>query len=686
MRAFAVVAFTLISLCMSSTAQAPRAVFTASSASDKADAAPGDGFCVATNGKCTLRAAIMENNALGGGSTINLSAATYSLTRDAADETGGDLDITAPVTIVGLGPGLTIIDAGALPTADRVFHVNAPAGLTTLTGVTIQNGEHPNNGGGIFFETTGELTDVVLTDNSAEEGGGLSCLSCVSITASGLVVKNNTAGLAGGGLYVAGAEFNGIQLTISANTASTSTGGGAVFFGSNVYLAEASITGNSAGQDGGGMNVGTSIFVTEDLLISHNTAGNMGGGLRIDSSNYALQAALVSYNTTTGYGGGVAISESTGGISKVSLIHNRADLGGGGAYAGNTAFIVANSTFSGNQSAKGGAIMFSQGPSSTYASVFSNVTIVENTLLTANPAEADGIDATFLGLGSLALNNTILTGNGARQCLGALTSTDGNIFANTTDCTISTQSGDQTSVTDAMLSPLVPDAHRNYAVVHIPLSGSPALNAGANGNCRDEDQRSVDRPHGPGDPCDVGAVEGGQLSLLVNGSLEDGNLDGKPDNWTLNDASKDKLKCVVPGDIPALVGDCAMRFKDPTGTMVQKVTLAVPFDGVFEFGAFIDSGTTTLNAVIKLKIMDGAGVVLSTTNLDVDEATVGYKRLSASTPLSSGVASAKVIVRYPKDSGKLYIDGLWLYANANPARGRAPLPLPPLPLGFRGSN
>src|SRR5262249_24926318 len=109
--------------------------FTVTQTADAGDVTPGDGACDASpisGVQCTLRAAIQEANALGGGPhTIPLPANHYTLTRTGTDDTAlnGDLDITANVVIQGAGAATTIVqacDADALPTCtgiDRVFQV-----------------------------------------------------------------------------------------------------------------------------------------------------------------------------------------------------------------------------------------------------------------------------------------------------------------------------------------------------------------------------------------------------------------------------------------------------------------------------------------------------------------------------------------------------------------------------------
>jgi CSLREA domain-containing protein len=88
------------------------ATFTVNSTADAVDTNPGDGVCADGSGNCTLRAAIMEANALPGADTITLPAGTYILTIPGINEDAaatGDLDITADLTINGADTASTII-------------------------------------------------------------------------------------------------------------------------------------------------------------------------------------------------------------------------------------------------------------------------------------------------------------------------------------------------------------------------------------------------------------------------------------------------------------------------------------------------------------------------------------------------------------------------------------------------
>ena len=168
--------------------------FTVNDTTDAVDVNPGDGICATATPTCTLRAAVMEANALLGADTITVPVGLYTLEITGVDEfpfdaggeyvvvhnldgasdvdllgyqlaAQGDLDITEDVTITGAGPGndaatSTIVQWGvrppwldATPTnqvpdltnrTDRIFHIRAVAANianVTISGMTLLNGD-----------------------------------------------------------------------------------------------------------------------------------------------------------------------------------------------------------------------------------------------------------------------------------------------------------------------------------------------------------------------------------------------------------------------------------------------------------------------------------------------------------------------------------------------------------------
>ncbi len=158
--------------------------FIVNSTADLPDGNVTDNLCLALNGKCTLRAAIMQANFTAGMDTILLPAGTYKLTIPGVDDTDqvGDLDISDDLVIEGDGPDQTIVDGNGAVTGDRVFHILSTAQQTALSGMTIRNGvsvfvstiQDAGFGGGIYQDGGDlSLTDVIIEDNQASYGGGL---------------------------------------------------------------------------------------------------------------------------------------------------------------------------------------------------------------------------------------------------------------------------------------------------------------------------------------------------------------------------------------------------------------------------------------------------------------------------------------------------------------------------------
>jgi predicted outer membrane repeat protein len=317
------VALLLVTLALASTAKpASAATFVVDNTSDAKDASPGDGFCDDGNGRCTLRAAVMEANALAGADTITLPAGTYTLSLgpgdddavDGAVDSSGDLDIlNDDLTLNGAGAGTTIIQAGTTNAngIDRVFDVDPPFGglglSFTLSGVTVRNGQAPapqgagGDGAGIRYfgysaTTPGTLTlaNCILQDNTAQAGlaGGVE-VTGGALTMSNTTVQSNTATAgAGGGVYFDDQGTNeSLAITgggISSNhapDASFGNGGGLyIVSSSSASLSSVSFSSNSAALDGGGIYQALGSLSLNAVTLSSNTAGGNGSGVLAQST------------------------------------------------------------------------------------------------------------------------------------------------------------------------------------------------------------------------------------------------------------------------------------------------------------------------------------------------------------------------------------------------------------------
>ncbi len=359
---------------------------TVNSTADGADANPGDGVCATSTSLCTLRAAVMEANALGGSFTFDLGPGTYSLTIPGADTDAaqGDLDIRADITITGstniFSP--TVIDATGAN--DRAFEIFQD-GFLSLSDISITGGNSGDLGGAIFNANTLRATNLILRNNSGTQGGGLfNDRNALAEIDGYVIIDNNTGNGSGGGV------FNGENATLTLQVTDT--------------LFNSSIDENVASLGGGVFNAGT--LTISGLTINSNTA-DTGGGL---------------YNTFETLGGPAGTST----LSNVNINGNVSDAEGGGVYLNAGAVALSGgSTASSNDSGDGGGLF------------------VLNGSLTFNDGEVDNNDATRRGAGifarngSVTLTNTNVTNGEIRNFQNDITGEGGGVYVADGTLTIS---------------------------------------------------------------------------------------------------------------------------------------------------------------------------------------------------------------------------------------------------------
>jgi CSLREA domain-containing protein len=264
-------------------------VFTVDSAVDAVDANPGDGACASSEDGCTLRAAVMEANALPGDDVIHLYAGAPGVPAPALSIQGasedaaatGDLDIIGKLSIVGEGMALSGADASAL--GDRAVHV-LPGSHLSLSGLSFvwADAGPGQNGGGILNEGTVSMVETSFQSNRAHNGAGVMNVGEMTLLRS--LIGFNTATDAGAGIR------NDGTLTIEAST-----------IANNEVL---------SGPGGGIENHGT--LVIRNSTVSQNRASNRAAGILNNAGATArINNATIIYNLIDPDGTGLA---STGGI------------------------------------------------------------------------------------------------------------------------------------------------------------------------------------------------------------------------------------------------------------------------------------------------------------------------------------------------------------------------------------
>jgi len=275
--------------------------FTVDTTNDTVDATPGDGVAQDAAGDTSLRAAIMEANALGGTNKVILPANTYTLSITSTNEdasANGDLDIDGNLTIEGASAATTSIDGGAL---DRVIQIIS--GTVTISEVTITNGDTSGNGGGISNAGNLTLNDVEITDSAGLLGGGFYNAGTGTADLDRVTISGSTADT-GGGVYNDAGTLTITNATITANTGS-STGAG-LYIKGHVDIINSTIAHNLV-SDGLKVKSGGNSATLINTILANNAGGNFSGpGLTIagdsidtDGSTGLTATALVDLKLDT---------------------------------------------------------------------------------------------------------------------------------------------------------------------------------------------------------------------------------------------------------------------------------------------------------------------------------------------------------------------------------------------------
>ena len=254
-----------------------------------------NGFCVAANGFCTLRAAIMESANVD--TVVNLPSGLYPLSAQII--VAADPDALNSLELRGAGARSTIVDAGDNGRHfDLSLTVNKPV---TLSGLTLRNGQVTGgtSGGSITSSAVLMIEDCIIEGNSAigGSGGGIAVVNSQMFVRRS-TIRGNSAWFGGGIKLASTAPPSAvIDSTISGN-ASTYDGGG-IWIDSGLFLQNSTLSGNSSGDNGGGINnFGT--VSTFNVTIANNQAasdGNAGlGGGVYNEGNFNLNNSVLGGN------------------------------------------------------------------------------------------------------------------------------------------------------------------------------------------------------------------------------------------------------------------------------------------------------------------------------------------------------------------------------------------------------
>lgn len=462
---------------------------------------------------CSLREAILTANAnsnfggcagSGGSQTIALGAGAHTLSIGGnGDDTDaiGDLDVTASLSIVGLGPlSTTITASGAF--SDRLVHIG-PGVSVVISGVRLTGADARDNGFGAAIFTEGHLTlinSVVDNNTSSSTGGGIAVDPLGTALIQSSAITGNLANNAGGGIR-AGGPITIMDSTIGDNGfVDADSRGGGISLANNapLVLIRSVVSGNSAPVRGGGLSLGGGAVTIVDSTIRNNSAADSGGIILEKGSLVLRNTALISNSATSAAGMRVT----------------------------NTLATLINSTVSGNiaQAGAGGiAVNTAGGRLYLY-----NSTIAGNTADAANTGGNGG--GLNIQAGSVvSMTNSVLANNvdlGASgdspDCFGTIHLVAYNHVESTAGCTTTGPATGNVTGSDPNLRALT--ANGGLTLSHLPNAGSPLIDSGDPAGCADPaggvlltDQRGFFRPVNGGSAlrCDKGATERGSFQMRL---------------------------------------------------------------------------------------------------------------------------------------------------------------------------
>ncbi len=288
------------------------------------------------------------------------------------------------------------------------------------------------------------------------------------------------------------------SLTIEGNGHSISGGGRFPIFvvnGGSLNINHATLRdGYNAGTSGGAISLLDGAAVVRNSQLINNQAARGGAiGLRGAVSQLSVMGSSFSENAATqagsANGGAIHSADGTIEISGSSFVANRAGYGGAIATEGAGEASIINSSFSGNRATSQGGAINAGSPMLT----MTHLTMLDNLVMGLPPTS--GGHAIFVeadNRGASLLNSIIGGSRRSLHCAGKLTQSIGNL--------VEGESCAATWVAAPQLAEL-----QGMPGYHVPLAGSPALNAADARYCPATDQNGKPRPQVGS--CDIGAIQ-----------------------------------------------------------------------------------------------------------------------------------------------------------------------------------
>jgi len=267
-------------------------------------------------GDLSLREAVGLANGSIGADTITFAAALSGQTITLG---GTELEITETLTIdaTALAQNVTI-DANS---GSRIFNITAAAGDFTLAGLTLTGGRTTTDGGGIQFNSGGQLTldQSTVSGNSTvgfgARGGGILSSGDITLTNSTISGNSTTDDFAFGGGISSSGTVTLTSSTVSGNsTAGDYAFGGGIHSSGTVTLTSSTVSNNHADYSnaiGGGIWNSNGTITITNSIVAGNTAGGGSPDINPGSGIFDINFSLLGTAVTPDAGGSGNIFNNT---------------------------------------------------------------------------------------------------------------------------------------------------------------------------------------------------------------------------------------------------------------------------------------------------------------------------------------------------------------------------------------
>ncbi len=281
---------------------------------------------------CTLRDAMLAADATDGGygnvtfsSSLTGTIDLTSVTPTALPALSGQISITGP------GANVVTVSGNNSTTVGSIFVVNSGA-TVGISGLTITDGKTSGNGGGVSSAGTLTVSGSVLSNNSAGDCGGGIYSSPGTLTVENTTFSGNSTPSPGGGGAICS---NGSSLTVNYSTFynNSSEVGGAIETLSRLTVSNSTFSANQATASGGAIWAATSGTVTNSIF-TRNSAAVSGDGIQAQDDQALTASYNLYYNNYYGYN--ATTEDDCDGCASTNAVSGNPDLAALGNYGGPT--------------------------------------------------------------------------------------------------------------------------------------------------------------------------------------------------------------------------------------------------------------------------------------------------------------------------------------------------------------